>query len=129
MLTLWNTYSFFVTYANLDKWTPDSSVIPQFSDLDRWLLSSLEALVRDVTKAYETYDVIGATRPIEAFVDNLSNWYLRPFEKTFLEERIGCRQGCRLRNLVSSFGDCQQAVGAFHAFYGRDTLPKPGEVF
>jgi len=83
MLTLWNTYSFFVTYANLDNWTPDSSVIPQFSDLDRWLLSSLEALVRDVTKAYETYDVIGATRPIEAFVDNLSNWYLRRSRRRF----------------------------------------------
>ena len=83
MLTLWNTYSFFVTYANLDNWTPDSSVIPQFSDLDRWLLSSLETLVRDVTKAYETYDVIGATRPIEAFVDNLSNWYLRRSRRRF----------------------------------------------
>ncbi len=83
MLTLWNTYSFFVTYANLDNWMPDSSIIPQFSDLDRWLLSSLEALVRDVTKAYETYDVIGATRPIEAFVDNLSNWYLRRSRRRF----------------------------------------------
>ena len=83
MLTLWNTYSFFVTYANLDNWTPDSAVIPQFSDLDRWLLSSLEALVRDVTAAYESYDVIGATRPIEAFVDNLSNWYLRRSRRRF----------------------------------------------
>jgi len=83
MLTLWNTYSFFVTYANLDNWTPDSSIIPQFSDLDRWLLSSLEALVRDVTTAYETYDVVGATRPIEGFVDNLSNWYLRRSRRRF----------------------------------------------
>ena len=83
MLTLWNTYSFFVTYANLDKWTPDSSIIPQFSDLDRWLLSSLETLVRDVTEAYETYDVVGATRPIEGFVDDLSNWYLRRSRRRF----------------------------------------------
>ncbi len=83
MLTLWNTYSFFVTYANLDQWTPDSAVIPQFSDLDRWLLSSLEALTRDVTKAYENYDVVGATRPIETFVDNLSNWYLRRSRRRF----------------------------------------------
>ena len=83
MLTLWNTYSFFVTYANLDHWTPDSPVIPQYSDLDRWLLSSLEALTRDVTKAYENYDVVGATRPIEGFVDNLSNWYLRRSRRRF----------------------------------------------
>ena len=83
LLTLWNTYSFFVTYANLDKWTPDSLVIPQFSELDDWLLSSLETLVRDVTLAYENYDVLGATRPIESFIDNLSNWYLRRSRRRF----------------------------------------------
>lgn len=82
-LPLWNTYSFFVTYANLDKWTPENSDIPQFSSLDYWLLSSLNTLVKDVTKAYETYDVIGATRPIEIFVDQLSNWYLRRSRRRF----------------------------------------------
>jgi isoleucyl-tRNA synthetase len=82
-LTLWNTYSFFVTYANLDHWQPDASVKPEYSDLDRWLLSDLNALVRDVTTAMETYDVPGATRPIEAFVDQLSNWYLRRSRRRF----------------------------------------------
>jgi isoleucyl-tRNA synthetase len=76
-LTLWNTYSFFVTYANLDQWQPEKDFEPEYSDLDRWLLSSLNALVRDVTDAFENYDVLGATRPIEKFVDQLSNWYLR----------------------------------------------------
>ena len=76
-LTLWNTYSFFVTYANLDDWSPTQDVQPEYSDLDRWLLSSLHALVRDVTEAYENYNVPAATRPIEKFVDQLSNWYLR----------------------------------------------------
>ncbi len=83
MLTLWNTYSFFVTYANLDNWTPDSALIPAFSEMDDWLLSSLETLVRDVTYAYENFDVIGATRPIEKFVDDLSNWYLRRSRRRF----------------------------------------------
>lgn len=82
-LTLWNTYSFFVTYANLDHWQPDPSVTPQYSDLDRWLLSALNALVRDVTQAMETYDVLGATRPVETFVDQLSNWYLRRSRRRF----------------------------------------------
>ncbi len=76
-LTLWNTYSFFVTYANLDDWSPTQDVKPEYSDLDRWLRSSLHALVRDVTDAYENYNVLAATRPIEKFVDQLSNWYLR----------------------------------------------------
>jgi isoleucyl-tRNA synthetase len=81
-LTLWNVYSFFVTYANLDK--PDlTKKVKVTNDLDKWLLSSLNALVRDVTKAYETYDVPGATRPIEAFVETLSTWYLRRSRRRF----------------------------------------------
>jgi isoleucyl-tRNA synthetase len=82
-LTLWNTYSFFVTYANLDGWKPDPGVKPEYSPLDRWLRSSLHALIRDVTQALETYDVLGATRPVQTFVDNLSNWYLRRSRRRF----------------------------------------------
>ena len=82
-LTLWNTYSFFVTYANLDGWKPDSSKEPTYSELDQWLRSELHALVRDVTESYEGYDVLAATRPVEAFVDKLSNWYLRRSRRRF----------------------------------------------
>ncbi|NTW44240.1 MAG: class I tRNA ligase family protein, partial [Anaerolineaceae bacterium] len=82
-LTLWNTYSFFVTYANLDGWVPDSKITPEYSSLDRWVLSSLNTLIRDVTEALENYDVLGATRPIEGFVDQLSNWYLRRSRRRF----------------------------------------------
>jgi isoleucyl-tRNA synthetase len=81
-LTLWNVYSFFVTYANLDK--PDLTLLANpANDLDRWLLSALNVLVRDVTKAFETYDVPGATRPIETFVEALSTWYLRRSRRRF----------------------------------------------
>lgn len=82
-LTLWNTYAFFVTYANLDQWSPSQDVSPEFSDLDRWLLSSLHSLTKEVTDAYEHYNVLGATRPIEKFVDQLSNWYLRRSRRRF----------------------------------------------
>jgi isoleucyl-tRNA synthetase len=81
-LTLWNVYSFFVTYANLDK--PTVTTLPiATSDLDRWLLSELNVLVRDVTEAYEHYDVPNATRPIEAFVEKMSTWYLRRSRRRF----------------------------------------------
>jgi len=81
-LTLWNVYSFFVTYANLDK--PTVTTLPiATSDLDRWLLSELNVLVRDVTEAYDNYDVPNATRPIEAFVEKLSTWYLRRSRRRF----------------------------------------------
>ncbi|MBN2386787.1 MAG: isoleucine--tRNA ligase [Anaerolineales bacterium] len=87
-LTLWNVYSFFVTYASLDGWTPPAVAgrpvgSGPSSALDRWLLSSLHALVRDVTQAYENYDVPGATRPIETFVQTLSTWYLRRSRRRF----------------------------------------------
>jgi isoleucyl-tRNA synthetase len=81
-LTLWNVYSFFVTYANLDKPTVTTRPIAT-SDLDRWLLSELNVLVRDVTNAYEQYDVPNATRPIEGFVEKLSTWYLRRSRRRF----------------------------------------------
>ena len=82
-LQLWNTYSFFVTYANLDNWDPKSAGEPEYSDMDRWLLSALNALVRDITNAYEGYDVNAATRPIQNFVNTLSNWYLRRSRRRF----------------------------------------------
>ncbi|HEY9077623.1 MAG TPA: isoleucine--tRNA ligase [Anaerolineaceae bacterium] len=81
-LMLWNTYSFFVTYANLDGWKP-SNTTPEYSPLDRWLRSALHTLVRDVTTAFENYDVLGATRPVETFINNLSNWYLRRSRRRF----------------------------------------------
>ena len=81
-LKLWNVYSFFVTYANLDN--PQLEVV-FWSDnqLDRWLLSELNVLIRDVTAAYESYDVPGSTRPIAAFVEKLSTWYLRRSRRRF----------------------------------------------
>jgi len=98
MNTLWNTYSFFVTYANLSDWrletqrlgdSDSSRVQSPISNLqspnllDRWVLAELNRLVRDVTEAMETYDVLGATRPIADFVDNLSNWYVRLSRRRF----------------------------------------------
>jgi len=81
-LTLWNVYSFFVTYANLDR--PVLTTVPAMvNDLDRWLLSELNVLVRRITDAYEHYDVPGATRPIEEFVEKLSTWYVRRSRRRF----------------------------------------------
>lgn len=83
--TLWNTYSFFVTYANLDGWTP-ASVQPPVEErdlLDQWVLAELHKLVRDVTEALDNYDVTAATRPIQDFVEQLSNWYVRLSRRRF----------------------------------------------
>ncbi|MBN1145807.1 MAG: isoleucine--tRNA ligase [Anaerolineales bacterium] len=85
-LPLWNVYAFFVAHANLDHWLPPiQEGIEAYNDLDRWLRSELHALVRDVTEALERYDAPGATRPIQAFVENLSKWYLRNSRRRFWE--------------------------------------------
>lgn len=81
-LTLWNVYSFFVTYANLDEPTMPNVPVAA-NELDRWLLSELNVLVRGVTEAYEAYDVPNATRPIEQFVEKLSTWYVRRSRRRF----------------------------------------------
>ena len=88
--TLWNTYNFFVTYANIDGWTPERSA-PAPADrgaLDRWLLAELHSLARTVTDAFEQYDAVNATRPIEDFVERLSNWYVRLSRDRFWKSEV-----------------------------------------
>jgi isoleucyl-tRNA synthetase len=84
LLTLWNTYSFFVTYANIDKYDPrEAEGVENRPELDRWILSELNQLIDSVTKALDNYDVTGAGRKIEGFVDDLSNWYIRRSRRRF----------------------------------------------
>ncbi|MBR1887052.1 MAG: isoleucine--tRNA ligase [Bacteroidales bacterium] len=76
--TLYNTYAFFARYANIDGWKPSHSEPCEESELDRWILSKLNTVIRDVRAAYEDYDVKSAGRILEAFVcDDVSNWYVR----------------------------------------------------
>ncbi len=83
--TLWNTYSFFVTYANLDKWSPTDKqpAVADRDPLDQWVLAELHLLVKEVTEAYEAYNVTDATRPVQVFVERLSNWYVRLSRRRF----------------------------------------------
>ncbi len=83
LLTLWNTYSFFVNYANIDKFTPDTEGVLSHSELDHWIISELNQLVADVDSGLENYDPSGAGRKIEGFVDDLSNWYVRRSRRRF----------------------------------------------
>jgi isoleucyl-tRNA synthetase len=76
LLTLWNTYSFFVTYANIDGWTPGASSAPTHA-LDRWITSRLHRTVRTATEALEQFDALSATQALTELVDDLSNWYVR----------------------------------------------------
>ncbi len=85
LLTLWNVYSFFTTYASVDNFHPDQ--IPQgwkpTSELDRWLMSELNSLVAQVDEQLEAYNPTDAGRRIQDFVDLLSNWYVRRSRRRF----------------------------------------------
>ncbi|MBI2303179.1 MAG: isoleucine--tRNA ligase [Chloroflexi bacterium] len=82
--TLWNTYSFFVTYANIDGFHPGTTPKPgRYSQLDSWLLSELNRLVEEVTASFESYNSTDGGRHIQSFVDNLSNWYVRRSRRRF----------------------------------------------
>ena len=109
LLTLWNTYSFFILYANIDHFVPqrqchceerDSSLViaseaKQSQDklgtssaissslLDKWIISELNQLIVEVTKVLDNYDPTSAARKIEKFVDKLSNWWVRRSRRRF----------------------------------------------
>ena len=84
--TLYNTYSFFALYANIDKFTYTEEEIPvrKRAELDRWILSELNTLIKDVESNYETYEPTKAARLIQEFVmDKLSNWHVRLSRRRF----------------------------------------------
>ena len=84
--TLYNTYSFFALYANVDSFTGREPEVPveKRPEIDRWIISLLNTLVRDVTRSLENYDPTPAARAIQEFVgENLSNWYVRLNRKRF----------------------------------------------
>lgn len=84
-LTFWNTYSFFVTYANLDGFDPaDGQVAPDdLSLLDRWIQSKLHALIARTRAALDDYNVMTVARASEEFIEDLSNWYVRRSRRRF----------------------------------------------
>ncbi len=86
LATLWNTFSFFSTYASLNGFDPADARIPapaQRPDIDRWILSRLEAVTGVVTESLEGYEALAATGPLAEFIDDLSNWYVRRSRRRF----------------------------------------------
>ena len=96
--TLYNTYSFFALYANVDGFDPSMAQVPfdERPEIDRWILSCLNTLVKGVRKEFDGYDPTRAGRLIDAFVnDDLSNWYVLDFypevEESFINKDLEAR--------------------------------------
>lgn len=83
MLTLWNVYSFFTTYAEIDGYNPKTGLNEPVSELDRWIISEVNHLVEVVDEGLGKYDPTSTGRRIQEFVDLLSNWYVRRSRRRF----------------------------------------------
>ncbi|MBR1547325.1 MAG: class I tRNA ligase family protein, partial [Prevotella sp.] len=127
--TLYNTYSFFALYANVDGWEPclsvlDTEAVPQSAglqdkpEIDRWILSSLNTLVKKVTAELENYDPTRAGRLIDAFVnDDLSNWYVRLNRKRFWGKEMSADKRSAYETLYTCLMTVAKLLAPFAPFY------------
>ena len=83
IIPLWNAYSFFVTYANIDNASPEGAPDETDNPLDKWILSEAEKLVFEVTEQLDSYELQKAIAPILNFIDLLNNWYIRRSRRRF----------------------------------------------
>ncbi|MHB0868408.1 MAG: isoleucine--tRNA ligase [Chloroflexota bacterium] len=120
MLTLWNTYGFFVTYAKLDGWTPgfdgDALAGVDLQPIDRWALGRLNALVRDVTAMLEEYDIHGPAKAIDSFVEELSNWYVRRNRRRFWKSENDADKEAAYATLYSCLATLSRLMAPFMPF-------------
>src|SRR6202035_2608661 len=123
LLTYWNTASFLVLYANAGGWSPSDGV--RFADrplLDRWVLSELHSVVRDVTAALEAFDTAAAGRRLTAFIDDLSNWYVRRSRRRFWDGPSTSDGGAALTTLYG----CGAPGRRSRCIWPRGLLPRSG---
>ena len=117
MLTLWNTYSFFVTYANIDKF--DVSKIKNVklkNVLDKWIWARRSQLVADVSKHLDNYEPMQATHKIEDFVDDLSNWYVRRSRRRFWKGEMDADKNLGYITFYNVLMDLSKLLAPFMPF-------------
>lgn len=83
ILPLWNSYSFFVTYANIDNFNPNGLPEKLENELDQWVIAELQHLLSNITDQLDAYDLQKACEPVSKFIDSLTNWYIRLSRRRF----------------------------------------------
>lgn len=112
-LKLWNTYAFFVNYARIDGFDPAKPQIPisDRSDLDRWILSDLQLLVRSARQSFESFNVMAFCLEAERFVDDkLSNWYVRRSRRRFWKSEQGTDKWAAYQTLYTVLASLCKAL-------------------
>jgi len=121
LLTLWNTYSFFVTYANIDKFDPRTAVeLDSLPELDRWILSELNHLIDGVTRSLDEYDPTGSGRKIEDFVQDLSNWYVRRSRRRFWKSENDADKQAAYTTLYQCLATLAKLLAPFTPFIAEE---------
>jgi isoleucyl-tRNA synthetase len=122
--TLWNSYSFFVTYANLDGFTPAEKPLPVADRalLDRWLLSQLNICVGRITGELEDFDPTSSARAIESFVDDLSNWYIRRSRRRFWKSESDSDKLSAYQTLHQALVTTAQLLAPFTPFLADEVF-------
>ena len=121
LIPWWNAYSFFVTYANVDGWHEDRLETPDSpNELDRWIVSSLETLVADVTDAMDRYDLQKSVRPFIDFVDNLTNWYIRRSRRRFWKSQNDADKNAAYRTLRYVLVQLSKVAAPFTPFIAEN---------
>ena len=119
--TLYNTYAFFALYANIDQFEIDEqNIIPveERPELDRWIISSLNTLIKEVEEAYENYEPHRAARFIQSFVDeNLSNWYVRLARRRFWRGEMTADKKAAYETLFECLVTCSQLMSPVAPFF------------
>ena len=122
LLTLWNTYSFFTVYANIDRFDPADEPVPLAERplLDRWLLGELDRLVRAVTDGLEDYDATNSGRAIQEFVDDLSNWYVRRSRRRFWKSESDADKLAAYHTLYEALVTLSKLLAPFTPFVAEE---------
>ncbi len=118
--TLYNTYSFFALYANVDNFDPTAPQVPvsERPEIDRWILSLLNTLIKEVTAALDDYEPTRAARAIGDFVgDNLSNWYVRLNRKRFWGGEMTTDKLAAYQTLYTCLETVSRLMAPFAPFY------------
>ena len=128
--TMVNTYSFFALYANIDEFTYAGNPIPiaDRPELDRWIISRLNSVVKAVDEHLEAYEPTKAAREVEAFVDELSNWYVRRNRRRFWKEGNTLDKTAAYQTLYRCLHDLAKVISPIAPFFGEWLYQRLNEV-
>ena len=128
MGTLWNTYAFFVLYANIDEFDATKYTLDydKLSVMDKWLLSKMNTMIQTVDDNLANYRIPETARALQEFVDDMSNWYVRRSRERFWAKAWSRIRSMLYMTLYTALVNVSKAAATDDSVYDRRHLPQPG---